>query len=122
MQVYGCGLPRGTGNGRNCGFEGNDVRFEAQVRTAIQKTMAQHPEWFEDEHAREVNLYLNETVDNLRRMGFCAFFDGEEIAIKENNDFSEQWDVITSGGNVIQIYNATCRPAWSAIPPAGNGS
>src|SRR5262245_48958244 len=50
--VYGCGLPRGTGDGRRCGFE-NTV-FYGQVRFAIEKTMREHPEWFEGEHALEV--------------------------------------------------------------------
>ena len=72
--------------------------------------------------AVEVGRYVDETVDNLRRMGFCALNDGEEVAVKNSNDFSEQYDIISSGGAVIQIYTATCRPAWSAIPPAGNNS
>ena len=122
VQVYGCGLPRGTGDGLNCGFEGNDVRFEAQVRTAIQKTMSQHPEWFADEHALEVGRYVDETVENLRRMGFCAFNDGEEIAIKNSNAFSDQYDIITGQGYILRGYTATCYPAWNAIPPAGDGS
>lgn len=122
VQVFGCGLPRGTGDGRNCGDESHNVKFAAQVAAAIAKTQRDHPEWFAGDVALEVGRYVDETVDNLRRMGFCALNDGEEIAVKENNDFNEQWDIIRSDGGVIQRYEATCRPAWSAIPPAGNGS
>jgi hypothetical protein len=32
------------------------------------------------------------------------------------NDFSEQYDILSSGGNVLRAYMATCRPAWDAIP------
>jgi len=118
--VYGCGLPRGTGDGRRCGFE-NTV-FYGHVRAAIDKTMAEHQEWFDGESALEVGRYVDETVENLRREGFCALNDGEEVAVKNSNDFSEQFDIISAAGNVILIYTATCRPAWSAIPPAGDDS
>jgi hypothetical protein len=118
--VFGCGLPRGSGNGVNCGFE-NTVFF-GPVREAIARTMREHPEWFAGEEVLEVGRYVDETVDNLRREGLCALNDGEEVAVKNSNDFSEQFDIISSRGAVIQIYTATCRPAWSAIPPAGNDS
>ena len=48
-------------------------------------------------------------------MGYCAFYDGEELAIKNTNDFSEQYDISTSQGYVRQgdgSYRATCWPAW----------
>jgi hypothetical protein len=118
--VFGCGLPRGAGNGIGCGFE-NTVFF-GQVRAAIDRTRREHPEWFDGDIAVEVGRYVDETVDNLRREGFCALNDGEEVAVKNSNDFSEQYDIISSRGAVIQIYTATCRPAWDAIPPAGNDS
>ena len=118
--VFGCGLPRGAGDGRGCGFE-NTVFF-GQVRAAIDRTKREHPEWFDGDIAVEVGRYVDETVDNLRRMGFCALNDGEEVAVKNSNDFSEQFDIVSSRGAVIQIYTATCRPAWSAIPPAGSNS
>ena len=35
---------------------------------------------------------------------------------------SEQYDILSSGGNVLRAYMATCRPAWDAIPPAGDNS
>jgi hypothetical protein len=120
VAVFGCGLPRGAGDGRNCGREGAD--FGGAVATAIDRTRREHPEWFDGDIAVEVGRYVDETVDNLRRMGFCALNDGEEVAVKASNEFNEQYDIISSQGAVIQIYTATCRPAWSAIPPAGNDS
>jgi len=59
-------------------------------------------------------------VNGLIARGFCAFFDGEEIAAKRENAFSEQWDIESAGGRSIRLYTATCRPAWDAIPPAGS--
>src|SRR5262249_18723185 len=66
--------------------------------------------------------YRDTVVDNLRKAGYCALNDGEEIAMKKTNDFSEQYDILSSGGNVLRAYMATCRPAWDAIPPAGDNS
>jgi hypothetical protein len=52
----------------------------------------------------------------LRIHGFCADFDGEEIAVKSTNDYSEQFDVETASGYSIRLYTATCRPALQSIP------
>jgi hypothetical protein len=118
-QVYGCGLPRGTGLGRGCGRESPE--FMDAINAAIDKTIDENPDLFRDLLATG-GEYMDEVVENLRRAGFCALNDGEEIAIKNSNDFSEQYDILSSGGNVLRAYMATCRPAWDAIPPAGDRS
>ena len=117
-EVYGCGLPRGTGLGRSC--EKESPQFMDAINEAIDKTLDEHPEFFAG--GINVGAYVDETVENLRRKGFCALNDGEEVAIKNSNDFSEQYDIISSGGNVLRAYMVTCRPAWDAIPPAGDNS
>jgi hypothetical protein len=119
VEVFGCGLPRGTGLGRSCGRD--DPQFMDAINTAIDKTIDENPEIFRDLLANGTE-YMDTVVDNLRKMGFCALNDGEEIAIKNSNDFSEQYDILSSGGNVLRAYMATCRPAWDAIPPAGDNS
>ena len=67
-----------------------------------------------------VTAYHEATVAGLRERGFCAFFDGEEVAAKRSNDFSEQYDIVrtpAAGGYYVMLaYMGTCRPAWSAIP------
>ena len=119
VAIFGCGLPRGTGLGRSCGRE--DPQFQDAINAAIDKTMDEKPEIFRDLLANGTE-YMDTVVDNLRKAGFCALNDGEEIAIKNSNDFSEQYDILSSGGNVLRAYMATCRPAWDSIPPAGDGS
>jgi hypothetical protein len=111
--IHGCGLPRGTGLGRDCPRESPE--FMDAMNTAIDKTLDEHPEFFAG--GINVGAYMDEVVENLRRAGFCALNDGEEIAVKKTNDFSEQYDIISSGGHVLRAYMATCRPAWDAIPP-----
>jgi hypothetical protein len=60
------------------------------------------------------NDYYNEMVNRLRGKGFCAIFDGEEINLKNSNDLSEHYHVITSWGALRRgtgAYRTTCRPA-----------
>ena len=128
-KVFGCGLPRGAGDGRRCFREGPS--FQGEVEDAIEKVIAEHPEYFDfgndrgvprDFRVLDVPRYVDEVVYNLRSAGLCALNDGEEIAIKNSNDFSDQYDIITGHGYILRGYTVTCYPAWSAIPPAGDDS
>jgi hypothetical protein len=118
-EIYGCGLPRGTGLGRSCGRE--SPQFMDAINEAIDYVEINEPHLFRDLLATG-GEYMDEVVDRLRKRGFCALNDGEEIAIKNSNDFSEQYDILSSGGHVLRAYMVTCRPAWDAIPPAGDNS
>lgn len=59
--------------------------------------------------------YHHEVVVRLEKMGFCALWDGEEVGVKNSNDFNEQYQVMTSMGYVRWgggSYRSTCYPAW----------
>ena len=47
----------------------------------------------------------------LDRKGLCAAYDGEELAVKSSNDFSDQYKVLTSWNEIHRIYMVTCTPA-----------
>ena len=67
-----------------------------------------------DDLIGDPNAYYDEVIKRFRARGFCAIFDGEEIALKQTNDFSEQYHVLTSFGKVRRgggQYRATCGPA-----------
>ena len=125
--VYGCGLPRGTGNGRGCFAEHGS--FDEPVNASIDQVITEFPEFFDLTRTRggDRNFllrnpasYLDEVVYNLRTRGFCALHDNEEVAVKSSNDFNDQYDIITFENFVRRSYVTTCRPAWDAIPPAGD--
>jgi hypothetical protein len=129
VKIFGCGLPRGAGDGRRCFRE--SPSFQGEINDAIEKVIAEHPEYFDfgtdrgvprDFRVLDVPRYVDEVVYNLRSAGFCAFNDGEEIGLKNSNDFSDQYDIITGHGYILRGYTVTCYPAWSAIPPAGDDS
>lgn len=116
-----CGLPPGTGAGVNC--PKTSPHYRTAVEAAIDKVLASRPDLFDGQGrlvSHEASLaYHAGVVAHLVAEGFCAFFDGEEIALKRTNAFSEQWDIESAGRRSIRLYTATCMPAWSAIPSGG---
>jgi hypothetical protein len=77
--------------------------------------------------------YLNGLVGNLAGMGYCAQrdpddFDYERIQLKNENGFSETFDVLLSSGFMRRggSYFETCTPASFPVdrgdlPPPGSG-
>jgi hypothetical protein len=117
----GCRLPPGAGDGIRCPYQ--YATFVEPVDKAIAQLQREHPEIFDLAQCygalscRVLNRdrYIAGMLDNLRAMHLCAIFDGEEIVIKNTNDFSDQYNVISSSGFSrwgIGSYRATCRPAW----------
>jgi hypothetical protein len=120
--VARCTLPRGTGAGVNCPrhAEGD---FVVAVDAAIDRVIAKHPEYFNlndglsRDQPRIVNpdAYLRAVPPELEAAGYCAIFDGKEIAVKNTNNYSEQYHIWYSAGYVRRgggAYRATCEPAW----------
>ena len=124
--VYGCGLPRGTGIGRNC--PRLRATYAAELEAAIEQVVEEYPWFFDFRRARGGPTsyrvrnpagYNREVVETLRRRGFCALDDGQEIGIKTTNDFSDHYQILSSDLFVIRglpSYRSTCFPAWDAIP------
>ena len=58
-------------------------------------------------------LYTTEVARILRSMGLCASSQvlPDEVWVKDSNDFSEHFDIVTSEGKVWQQYAAKCSPA-----------
>lgn len=126
--IYGCGLPRGSGEGTGCPREA--PTFQRELEAAIDKVLAEHPQWFDLNRPRATGLYpvrnvpayVDAVVENLRKAGLCALNDGEEIAVKNSNAFNDQFDIITADAFIRRSYRTTCYPAWHVIPPAGDNS
>jgi len=124
--VYGCGLPRGTGIGRDC--PRLRATYAAELEAAIEQVVEEYPWFFDFRRARGGPTsyrvrnpagYNREVVETLRRAGFCALDDGQEIGIKTTNDFSDHYQILSSDEFVIRglpSYRSTCFPAWDAIP------
>ncbi len=125
-------VPGGGGGGGGCGLpsqspdhscsRSNGV-FYGDVEEAITRVIERSPGLF---NMNDLNCptcprindhqgYVDAVAAEMGKMGYCAYYDGEELAIKNTNDFSEQYDISTASGFVRRgekIYRATCWPAW----------
>jgi hypothetical protein len=116
----GCGLPPGNPD-HSC--KRTSPAFLGDVFTAIDRVVDAYPDLFiRSDRAcgncykiRDHQRYVEAVEVEMRAMGYCAHYDGEELAVKNTNDFSEQHDISTSGGYIRRgdkVYRATCWPAW----------
>ena len=116
--AQGCGLPASRRD--TCRYENST--FVPQINEAIARVQREHPELFDftQRHddlsvlVRDVDRYHELVVQAVRDTGRCAIFDGEEVAVKESNELSDQYDIITFSNFVRWgdgAYAATCRPA-----------
>ena len=120
-QMAGC--PLAPSHEIACGREPSG-KYHGDVEGAIEQLQKEKPELFNfNETAQGTNWplvkdhdgYNNGLLAILTQKGYCARFDGEEIALKRgSNTSSEQYDVnfqdkyIRTGSG---IYRASCYPA-----------
>lgn len=99
---------------------GNGVYYSPVVES-IKQLRQEKPDFFNGQQIRQVNKYFDGVIRILEQTyGLCAVRGGEgfpsdEIGVKGENSFSEQFDIMAGGsdGNVYTIwdYTATCKPA-----------
>jgi hypothetical protein len=97
--------------------------FLGQVDKAITQVTQQQPGIFDFDDKKCENCYYVKNpgkftagvVANLNAMGLCAYYDGEELAVKNSNSFNDQFDLLVSSGHIRRgegSYRSTCRPSW----------
>lgn len=115
----GCRLPPGTGNGESCPRTSSN--FLGDVQASIAQLIEEQPKIFSKRDCQgcydvlDPNAYVSGVVQRMGRRGYCAMYDGEELAVKNTNDFNEQFDILTGDNRVrsgSESYRSTCRPAW----------
>jgi len=60
------------------------------------------------------DTYHEEIIKGFKAKGYCAIWDGKEIAIKNSNEFSEQYQAQYSWGQLRRgdtAWRSTCKPA-----------
>jgi hypothetical protein len=118
----GCNAGPGTFN-ENC--PRLSPAFLEDVDAAINRVVARRPEMFNFDDVRgpggyRINRgleeeYHQEVMVELRRAGFCAIKDHNEIGVKVDNTLNDQFHIMVSSGHIRRgeaSYRATCRPAW----------
>jgi hypothetical protein len=124
--LFSCHLGEGSET-NSCSREA--PTFLDEVDEAINQLVKEQPHIFNLEEQLgdggykvvSVGQYYVGVMRNLQAMGFCANFDGEEMQVKSNNNFSDQYHIMISSGHVRRgpsSYRATCYPAAF---PVGRG-
>lgn len=117
----GCPLP--SSREIACGREPSG-RYLGDVEAAVAQIQKDKPELFDFNDlaqgtgwpaVKDMKAYHQGVIDILVKKGYCAFDDGEELAVKTgSNTFSEQYDInfqdkyIRTGSGT---YRASCYPA-----------
>ncbi len=115
-----CSLPASNPASPVCTDE--SPQFLKEMEAAITAVTTSHPDWFDfndkkcDDcyYVKNVDGYLNGVAKQLGKQGVCAHYDGEEMAAKNSNAFSEQWDILLASGHIRRgpgSYRGVCRPA-----------
>lgn len=122
-QGNGCGAPDNHPADSELRCTDDPQHFLAEVETAITAVTDGYPELFDFDSKKCLDCYLVKDVDRyvglvvqeLSGMGLCAFWDGEEVAVKRTNNFSEQYDIILSSNHIRRgpgSYRGECSPSW----------
>lgn len=116
----GCGLPPQS-PAHSCAYK--SPQFAGDVEWAIDQVINTKPQFFDMSDQRGFRSprvlnqdgYTGNVVKFLGQRGYCATYDGEELAVKDSQSFNEQYDIHTASGYVRRgagAYRATCNPSW----------
>jgi hypothetical protein len=109
--------PSGGGGGGG----GGSGQFQGAVTSAVNSCGSSYgvsdggcnPNWRIT--AGQENAFVQCVASSLGGSGLTAIQDpnaGDEVAVKRDGSFSEQYDVLTSSGCAWNKYNGTDTPAW----------
>ncbi len=111
-----CGGPEDPAGVFGCCTKEADSRFLGIVDAAIEQIQREQPNLFSGSRVLNPTAYVQGVARILeqRNPGFCARQGGpeDEVAVKNSNGFSEQFDILFAAGSVrTGGYTVTCRPA-----------
>jgi hypothetical protein len=94
--------------------------FQKDVDDAIRTLQHERPDIFNGNYIQKAGAYYVGLIQVLDRKGLCAGYDGEELAVKSDNTYNEQYDVETAT-ELVRFgpvsYRSTCYPASFPIQP-----
>jgi hypothetical protein len=88
--------------------------YLADLDLAIDTLMREEPDIFDGNSILSVGRYYQGLILNLNRQGLCAEYDGEELGIRGQGNFSDHFDVQTGRDEVRRgpaTYMGSCTPA-----------
>jgi len=111
-----CGAPQGPPGVYGCCTAQRTSDFENQVADAIRAVQRDNPDMFNgDRLVGNPDAYVELVAKKVASMfGLCTTVGGpdDEIGVKNSNNYSEQFDILFSSGEVNHYgYTVTCKPA-----------
>jgi hypothetical protein len=95
------------------------ARLATQVNSSMDRVLNERPDLFDFNDMKGGNpkvldrqAYHVAVISALSDLGVCGNIEKEEIAIKNTNEFNEQWNIWTSAGYTWRKYETTCSPSW----------
>lgn len=111
LQRGDCALPSSRDIG--CGRERS--KLIGAVEAASDQIIRERPDLVRQNYiVGNVDDYYAAMNTILKGKGYCAIFDGHDIAVKLDNSYNEQFHVVYSWGELRRgesSYRATCYPA-----------
>jgi hypothetical protein len=115
-----CKLPASNPSNPKC--TDDPAKLYADVDAALTALTKARPDIFDFNdkkcencyYVKNVDAYINQAVKQLNARGVCALYDGEEMAVKDSNTFSEQYDILVASGHMRRgegSYRGVCKPA-----------
>ena len=116
-----CSLPASNNPDAGCSMQ--SPNFLGAVDKAITKLTEQQPSLFDFNqktcencyYVRDQDAFAAGVIKNLNAAGYCALYDGEELAVKNSNSYNEQYDILVASGHIRRgagSYRSTCNPSW----------
>lgn len=111
------------GGSHDNGCNRTSPSFLGDVEAAIDQLVREEPSLFNFNKTQgcgncyevlNASRYVQRIAGLVRSRGLCSIYDGEELAVKNTNSFSDQYDILTAQGFIRRqggSYRTTCRPA-----------
>jgi hypothetical protein len=128
LPVQGQSCPLGNGTLQSA-CDRRSPSLQEEVEAAIDRVVQRRPSLFNLNDSPSAGVYRVldgdafhvAVVGELRGSGFCAQYEGFELLVKNSNDFSEAFDIVTTDGFIRRgsgAYRSTCTPASFPVDPA----
>lgn len=104
-----------TGDG---GCRQTSAQFAEDMGAAVDQSAAQSGGVVGNKITSQ-GLFILGVLQSLQDKGYCADYDGEEVQLKKDNAFHEQYDIVIADGQVRRgsgTYRVTCTPAAFPTP------
>jgi len=120
-EASSCSLPPSSPSSPTC--TDDPAQLYARVDAALTAVTNTRPDLFDLNnkvcdncyYVLNVNGYVRQVQNELAAQGICSFWDGEELAVKNSNQFSEQYDILLASGHMRRgpgSYRGVCKPSW----------